>query len=367
MSENALLGDVRFARTPRSLVAVLTEATSPGGVWLACEAGAVRRLLAVVAGALLQLADLASRVVAAAALLLATGAVLFLGLLRRGPLALVAALVATGFVVALVFFFFVPTQLVPNERIESRTGERLKQEEQRLKARHDARMAGIQFVGVLAVIVGGALTWRTVWLTREAQFTERYASAIKDLGSTESPTRLGAVYALERLARDSRRDYWPIMELLLEFLRNHAGPAPQPPVERQAVQVKPEVAAVANVLRRRNAHWEQEHQQLDLSGLDLRTVVLTGADLRGANLSESDLSGAFLENADLEGAVLAKVWLEASHLEDTSFRRADLTRADLRLARLIRTDFSRAQTRDTIFKPLGVVEDVRGLRPEQLG
>jgi hypothetical protein len=37
--------------------------------------------------------------------------------------------------------------------------------------------------------------------------------------------RLGAIYALERIAQDSERDHWPIMETLCAYIRNNAGPA----------------------------------------------------------------------------------------------------------------------------------------------
>jgi hypothetical protein len=42
------------------------------------------------------------------------------------------------------------------------------------------------------------------------------------LGSGQMEVRLGGIYALERIARDSARDHWPIMEILTAYLQTHA-------------------------------------------------------------------------------------------------------------------------------------------------
>jgi hypothetical protein len=63
-------------------------------------------------------------------------------------------------------------------------------------------------------------TWRTLQVNREGQITERFTQAIDQLGATDDKgnklfeIRLGGIYALERIARESEEDYWPIMEIL---------------------------------------------------------------------------------------------------------------------------------------------------------
>src|SRR3982751_6161439 len=39
-------------------------------------------------------------------------------------------------------------------------------------------------------------------------------------GGPNLEVRLGAIYALERIPRDSERDHWPIMEVLCAYVRN---------------------------------------------------------------------------------------------------------------------------------------------------
>ena len=83
------------------------------------------------------------------------------------------------------------------------------------------------------VFAAGALvfTWRNFTLSREGQVTDRYTKAIGQLGSKKLDVRIGGIYALERVARDSRRDHPTVMEVLAAFIREHSHeqwPVPEP-------------------------------------------------------------------------------------------------------------------------------------------
>src|SRR5512134_177997 len=54
---------------------------------------------------------------------------------------------------------------------------------------------------------------------RDRRITESFAKAVEQLGSDKLETRLGGIYTLERLARESEREYWPIMETLMVYVR----------------------------------------------------------------------------------------------------------------------------------------------------
>src|SRR5690606_7462200 len=56
-------------------------------------------------------------------------------------------------------------------------------------------------------------------LAEQGQITERFTKAVEQLGSSEISIRLGAIYALERIAKDSERDLTTIMETLAAFVR----------------------------------------------------------------------------------------------------------------------------------------------------
>jgi hypothetical protein len=70
------------------------------------------------------------------------------------------------------------------------------------------------------------LSQQTLALTERGQVTDRYTRAIEQLGSDKIDVRIGGIYALERIARDSPADRAAIGEVLTAFVRSHA---PWPP------------------------------------------------------------------------------------------------------------------------------------------
>ena len=58
--------------------------------------------------------------------------------------------------------------------------------------------------------------------------TDRFTKAIEQLGSDKLDVRIGGIYALERIARDSAKDHPTVMEVLTAFIREHSR-EPWPP------------------------------------------------------------------------------------------------------------------------------------------
>src|SRR5690348_4505426 len=77
----------------------------------------------------------------------------------------------------------------------------------RLKAVTDARTQLLQALGGLVLALGAYATWRRLRIneeelraTRDGQVTERFTRAVEQLGSDKIDVRIGAVYALARIA-----------------------------------------------------------------------------------------------------------------------------------------------------------------------
>ena len=144
--------------------------------------------------------------------------------------------------------------------------------------------------------------------------------------------RLGSVYALERIARDSRKDHATVMEVLAAFVRERSREewlTVEPESEVPYRTTRPDVQAAVTVIGRNGPH----------STIDLRRAVLPwanlgGAHLRGAYLDKANLDHANLTGADLRGASMSTF---------TSLRGTSLDGADLRDATLINADFSYAE------------------------
>jgi hypothetical protein len=73
---------------------------------------------------------------------------------------------------------------------------------------------------------------KTVQIMEQGHITDRYTKAIEQLGKFDGDNpnieiRLGAIYALERIAHDSPRDHWTIMEVLTAYVRQNSPAAPE--------------------------------------------------------------------------------------------------------------------------------------------
>jgi hypothetical protein len=212
---------------------------------------------------------------------------------------------------------------------------------ERLKAVNDVRTTLVQALGGLALLGGLFFTARTFRINAEEKLTDRYTSAVAQLGSDKLDVRLGGIYALERLMVDSPRDHPTIVEVLAAFLREHAT-APtevanrarrarstrwravwRPP--RPSQQIDPpapmpaDAAAAARVIARRPPGRNEPGR------LDLHSCHLEGADLRGADLVDADLTEAVLVEADLTYAILTDADLVEAELTYAILIGADLT------------------------------------------
>ena len=207
-----------------------------------------------------------------------------------------------------------------------------------LQTARDAARGRLLTLGA-GLLAGGALlfTARTFTLSREGQVTDRYTNAIGQLGSKELDVRIGGIYALERIARDSDKDHPTVMEVLTAFVHEHCRePWPpsaddEPGADDSKRRMRRDVQAAVTVIGRRKARYDR--RPVNLVGADL-----TGAYLRGAYFRGVDLTDAYLTKADLEGADLGGARLIRAHLRMARLHRADLTAAHLSDADLTGAD-----------------------------
>ena len=84
------------------------------------------------------------------------------------------------------------------------------------------RTAVLASLAFLIAGVGAIYTGLSYRLNRAGQITERFTRAIDQLGHPELDVRLGGIYALERIARDSQDDHPQVVEVLTAYVREHA-------------------------------------------------------------------------------------------------------------------------------------------------
>lgn len=276
----------------------------------------------------------------------------------------------------------------------------------RFDAENEARKTLAQIIGGVGLVAGLYFTSLQVRetqrattnneaLTRDGQITERYIKAVQQLGSSnpqDSSIRIGAIFALERIAHESKQDHWPIMELLSAYVRNRSGsrlstsqqkaltrfeelmPLVGDAVLGQAVMPRTnqsfvvlrghdrsdgtrdieetwldepaseDVQAAMTVLGRRRLEYEDGGWHR----LNLRFVDLSGLDLESAHLEGADLQGANLHGANLTGACLCGAHLMNTLMDEVRLNRADLRRADLTGAILLNNRSRGADVREAI-------------------
>ena len=196
---------------------------------------------------------------------------------------------------------------------------------ERLDLENTARTTLVQFFGGSFVLIGSYFAYRNVKaveknikVSEEGQITERFTKAIEQLGSDKPEIRLGGIYALERIARDSERDHWPIMEVLSSYIRSRRTGA-----LRNADSIDDpnplDIQAIMTVVGRRTWSHEIDGEKLDFSRVDLH-----GLNFRKAHLEEVSFESANLDGIDMTDAIL-----EGSSFVNTSLQGATLTNANL--------------------------------------
>lgn len=233
----------------------------------------------------------------------------------------------------------------------------------RAKTQNDLRAGFLQGFAGFFLIVGAGFTylqWRT---TREGQVTDRYTKANDQLQSQTLSARVGAIYALERIARDSRGDRQPIAEVLCTYVRTAArenvsdeglahllrgsSTGQDSRLDRRAPDVNAALTVLADWARRigRGPIWHRIDGPpwRDLHGADLRGWQQSKAQLANAFLHHAKLAGADLQSADLRGANLFQANLEGAALPQVDLRQADLREADLKGADLRGANLKGAQ------------------------
>jgi uncharacterized protein YjbI with pentapeptide repeats len=188
-------------------------------------------------------------------------------------------------------------------------------------------------------------------LAEQSQITGRYTSAVDQIGTQGDDhlqTRLGGVYALERLMTDSPRDQPTVIEVLSAFVRVSVPRAPARTSRdfpdgagcpRNDAGPKADVQAALTVLGRRNPQHDATAR------IDLGLTCLSSANLKGAHLDKANLEGAYfgkttfddasLVGANLDGAYLAGAFFGGNlRLDQASLSRANLGGAFLGFASL---------------------------------
>ena len=212
-----------------------------------------------------------------------------------------------------------------------------------------ARQTLATIVGGLAILAGAYMTWQNFQLSRriadqsaetakknieiaeDKQITDRFAAAVINLSADDKMSqRLGGIYALERITRDSPKDHWTVMEVLTAYIRdNRSRDKP-----RNVRKLPTDINEILRVILRRDAELDRDQKQnedrsLDIYNVDLVGAYLVKAKLKGATMGGTSLEQALLTQADLRNAHLERADLAGAHLMGANLSEANLRRANM--------------------------------------
>jgi hypothetical protein len=220
----------------------------------------------------------------------------------------------------------------------------------RANAEASTRTGMIAGVAGLVALGGLAVTARTYRLSQQGQVTDRYTKAIAQLGDENLDVRLGGIFALERLANDSRRDHPTVVEVLSAFVRERANPArPEKPTVAEVLQVifggsNSIGTATIDAPSPKNVPTVREMQDV-YSALRVLGRLPVRAGVKRAELPLARLAVANFEEANLTAAVFIRSTLTRSYFKNAKLKQASFFRADLTGA-----NFESADIRNATFQ-----------------
>lgn len=230
----------------------------------------------------------------------------------------------------------------------------------------------IGLIGTSATIVGGVFLYvnyiqaqdklnhekekakKDIALAESRLITERFSKAVEQLGSDKMDVRIGGIYALEQIAKDSVKYpdlqgyHWTVMEVLTAFIRERSPVQPKKQnqtfaasflaSDQESSELKPvttDVQAAVSVIGRRDISRENPEQTLNLSYTNLSGANLERAKLQRANFYKSNFKEACLREAKMQGAYLQEANLIKANLADSDLYDVNLCKAKLQGAILV--------------------------------
>jgi len=252
---------------------------------------------------------------------------------KKAPLPLIGILSA-------ILFFAIVAWKVPKWQAQQITNS----SEKRLEIENAARSTLLQALGGLFFFVTAYFTWRSLKVSEGKEITGRLSKAIEMLSDEKTYTRLGGIYILERMVRDSSEDHWAVMKLLCSYIRMRSSSNESK--KGTETKVSEDIQSAFEVIINRNI--ANDTQSLKNRLLDLREVDLSGIEINSVNLSYLRLEGSNLNNSSLHSVKFPKHGEGALH--EVSLKNSDLRSADISEACIFEIDFSRSDLSEASFK-----------------
>ena len=177
-------------------------------------------------------------------------------------------------------------------------------------------LALIAFFGLCFGIWRAWTAHRQAIVAEQGLITDRFSTAVDQLGNNQLPVRLGGIYALWRLTEDApKRDVARVVDILCAFVRspppessglrdpgpNNAGTDPEEGASVATTPLRPDVQTILDLIAQESAEYRRRlttQYILDLKRANLVDANLARASLMGADLTDANLSSAELRDSE---------------------------------------------------------------------
>jgi hypothetical protein len=148
--------------------------------------------------------------------------------------------------------------------------------------------------------------------------------------------RLGAIYALERIAQDSKRDAWPIYQTLCAYIQNNA-PQKEKLEKREARTNSSDIDEIFSVLSRyrgpRDVQTPVIFESIHLETLGLREGDFTNFVIRGCSIyvmyAELEVSELIFRDCEIGRLVFKEAKVTESGIYDGKIRELRFSQAEV--------------------------------------
>jgi uncharacterized protein YjbI with pentapeptide repeats len=219
-----------------------------------------------------------------------------------------------------------------------------------------ARTALVQTIGGLFLFITAFISWRNYQIAQDKQSSERFSKAIEQLDSDRYTVCLGGLFSLEKLAKDSPKDYWTVIEILTSFVREKALTVDES--ELQNSKATSSIRAALTIIGRRNTNLDPKNEFPDLSNINFSGIDLKGIFLHAVNLSYASFSCADLQGADLSHCFLYKANFSKANLKKANLSYSSIQSADFSDTNLCDTNFNNTSSEDGIIENVGRISAI---------
>lgn len=223
-------------------------------------------------------------------------------------------------------------------------------------------------LGVILVVSAGLGVWQDYRLREYSDFGKEANAAFGLIDSDKPAVRVGGVYSLSRVIRNSPDDAPLLLAALVTAIHEWSSKS----VRKKSEPISVEAMAAITIVGQHQSNLLDECGSLIFRRLNLARIVARDLNLNACSFHETTFSGSDLSNLKLKNGRLINVEftdadLTNAEFANTFFDRVDFSDADLRGADFLNVTglepslFARATIDDATKFPPGFQEEIEAI------